>query len=89
VEQPSDTRGVVQTTIYMHNMRKSDMCACQTRSACEKDIEKTCGLALSRLDSVQGYDGKVVRCLQDFREELQVGFRTTRLSASCLVSQTT
>lgn len=73
----------------MHNMRKFDMCACQTRSACEKDIERTCGLALSRLDSVQGYDGKVVRCLQDFREELQVGFGTTRLPATCRASQKT
>lgn len=40
--------------------------------ACERDIEKLCGLPFSRLDSVQGFDGKVVRCLQDFRDELMV-----------------
>ncbi len=42
------------------------------REACEADAQRVCGIALSRLDSVPGYDAKVVRCLQDFREELQV-----------------
>ena len=41
--------------------------------ACEQDIQKLCGLPFSRLDSVQGFDGKVVRCLQDFRDDLMVG----------------
>lgn len=40
--------------------------------ACETDIDKLCGLPFFRLDSVQGFDGKVVRCLQDFRDELTV-----------------
>ena len=49
-----------------------DIYACVLQ-ACEQDIEKLCGLPLSRLDRVQGFDGKVVRCLQDFRDDLMVG----------------
>jgi len=40
------------------------------RSECREDIEEVCGYEKDSLDTIAGYDGRVVECLQDYREEL-------------------
>jgi len=37
------------------------------RSTCREDIEEVCGYEKDSLDTVAGYDGRVVECLQDYR----------------------
>eukprot|EP00242_Pyramimonas_sp_CCMP2087_P000757 CAMPEP_0198232122 /NCGR_PEP_ID=MMETSP1445-20131203/115560_1 /TAXON_ID=36898 /ORGANISM="Pyramimonas sp., Strain CCMP2087" /LENGTH=884 /DNA_ID=CAMNT_0043912773 /DNA_START=630 /DNA_END=3284 /DNA_ORIENTATION=- len=43
------------------------------REQCRDDIESICGYEKDSLDSTAGYDGRVIECLQDYREELTVG----------------
>jgi Golgi apparatus protein 1 len=40
------------------------------RSACRDDIEEVCGYEKDSLDTVAGYDARVIECLQDYRDEL-------------------
>eukprot|EP00899_Mesostigma_viride_P022799 jgi/Mesvir1/3703/Mv14989-RA.1 len=40
------------------------------RTACAKDIQEVCGYEKDSLDSVAGYDGRVIECLQDYKDEL-------------------
>ena len=40
------------------------------RELCKDDIEEVCGYEKDSLDSIAGYDGRVVECLQDYKEEL-------------------
>eukprot|EP00899_Mesostigma_viride_P006852 jgi/Mesvir1/16168/Mv08435-RA.1 len=40
------------------------------REFCAKDIEVVCGYEKDSLDAVAGYDGRVIECLQDYKEEL-------------------
>eukprot|EP00898_Chlorokybus_atmophyticus_P002052 jgi/Chlat1/2848/Chrsp194S08770 len=39
---------------------------------CEKDINELCAFEKESLDSVAGFDARVVECLQDYRDELSV-----------------
>jgi len=41
------------------------------RELCKDDIEEVCGYEKDSLDSIAGYDGRVIECLQDYKEELQ------------------
>lgn len=40
------------------------------RTTCREDIEEVCGYEKDSLDTVAGYDGRVIECLQDYRDEL-------------------
>jgi Golgi apparatus protein 1 len=40
------------------------------RELCKTDIDQVCGYEKDSLDSIAGYDGRVVECLQDYKEEL-------------------
>lgn len=40
------------------------------REQCRDDIESICGYEKDSLDSTAGYDGRVIECLQDYRDEL-------------------
>ena len=40
------------------------------RELCKDDIEEVCGYEKDSLDSIAGYDGRVIECLQDYKEEL-------------------
>lgn len=40
------------------------------RELCRDDIEEVCGYEKDSLDSIAGYDGRVIECLQDYKEEL-------------------
>mmetsp|Transcript_4821 Transcript_4821/g.5620 ORF Transcript_4821/g.5620 Transcript_4821/m.5620 type:complete len:974 (+) Transcript_4821:66-2987(+) len=42
------------------------------REECRDDIEEVCGYEKDSLDSVAGYDGRVIECLQDYKDELAV-----------------
>eukprot|EP00958_Prasinococcus_capsulatus_P008020 scaffold751_cov395-Prasinococcus_capsulatus_cf.AAC.27 len=37
---------------------------------CATDIEEVCGYEKDSLDTIAGYDGRVIECLQDYKEEL-------------------
>lgn len=39
---------------------------------CSEDIASTCGRTLATMSSVEGTDGRVLHCLQDYAEELRV-----------------
>lgn len=39
---------------------------------CAEDIKSTCGTQVEHMTSVEGSDGRVLQCLQDFRDELKV-----------------
>lgn len=41
------------------------------RELCKGDIEHVCGYEKDSLDSIAGYDGRVIECLQDYKAELQ------------------
>ena len=41
------------------------------REVCARDIEDVCGYEKDSLDSVEGFDARVIQCLQDYRDELQ------------------
>jgi len=40
------------------------------REMCRDDIEEVCGYEKDSLDSIAGYDGRVIECLQDYKDEL-------------------
>jgi len=40
------------------------------RDLCKSDIEEVCGYEKDSLDSIAGYDGRVLECLQDYKDEL-------------------
>jgi len=40
------------------------------RELCKDDIEEVCGYEKDSLDSIAGYDGRVIECLQDYKDEL-------------------
>lgn len=40
------------------------------RDLCKADIEEVCGYEKDSLDSIAGYDGRVLECLQDYKDEL-------------------
>ena len=40
------------------------------RGMCRDDIEEVCGYEKDSLDSIAGYDGRVIECLQDYKDEL-------------------
>eukprot|EP00854_Cymbomonas_tetramitiformis_P013737 gene13737-16236_t len=42
----------------------------QLRDLCREDIEDVCGYEKDSLDSIAGYDGRVIECLQDYKDEL-------------------
>jgi len=42
------------------------------RELCRDDIEDVCGYEKDSLDSIAGYDGRVIECLQDYKDELSV-----------------
>uniref|UniRef100_A0A061SDF6 Golgi apparatus protein 1 n=1 Tax=Tetraselmis sp. GSL018 TaxID=582737 RepID=A0A061SDF6_9CHLO len=42
------------------------------RKVCRKDIDEICGYEKDSLDSIAGYDARVIQCLQDYKEDLQV-----------------
>ena len=42
------------------------------RQVCQEDIQDTCGRQLASLDKTNNDDGRVIRCLQDFKDELKV-----------------
>jgi Golgi apparatus protein 1 len=37
------------------------------RATCREDIEEVCGYEKDSLDTIAGYDGRVIECLQDYR----------------------
>jgi len=39
---------------------------------CAEDIKSTCGIQVEHITSVEGDDGRVLNCLQDFRHQLKV-----------------
>nr|QOL01068.1 putative extracellular protein CSOL_002 [Pseudococcomyxa simplex] len=41
------------------------------RVLCEEDIQHVCGFERDSMDTVVGYDARVIQCLQDYREEIQ------------------
>lgn len=41
------------------------------RSECREDIEEVCGYEKDSLDTIAGYDGRVVECLQDYRVRVE------------------
>ena len=41
------------------------------RDACADDIDHVCGYQESGLDNVEGYDARVLTCLEDFRDDLR------------------
>lgn len=48
------------------------------REQCRDDIEEVCGYEKDSLDSIAGYDGRVIECLQDYKDELtQEGCKTS------------
>ena len=42
------------------------------RQVCQEDIQVTCNRQFATLDKTNNDDGRVIRCLQDFKEELKV-----------------
>lgn len=40
------------------------------REMCKRDIDQLCSYEKESLDSVEGFDARVIVCLQDFRDEL-------------------
>ncbi|BDA41257.1 probable Golgi apparatus protein 1 [Coccomyxa sp. Obi] len=40
------------------------------REVCADDIEAVCGYERDSLDTVEGFDARVIQCLQDYRDEL-------------------
>lgn len=42
------------------------------REMCKQDIDEICGYEKDSLDSIAGYDARVIQCLQDYKEDLQV-----------------
>jgi Golgi apparatus protein 1 len=42
------------------------------RELCRQDIDEICGYEKDSLDSIAGYDARVIQCLQDYKEDLQV-----------------
>eukprot|EP00951_Prasinocladus_malaysianus_P013425 scaffold101517_cov39-Prasinocladus_malaysianus.AAC.1 len=42
----------------------------ELRSLCMEDVEEVCGYEKESLDSIAGYDGRVVNCLMDYRDEI-------------------
>jgi len=42
------------------------------RQVCQEDIEQTCGRQFQTLDQTHNDDGRVIKCLQDFKDELKV-----------------
>ncbi|KAK9820440.1 hypothetical protein WJX72_010380 [[Myrmecia] bisecta] len=40
------------------------------RELCRKDIEDVCGYEKESMDSIEGFDARVIQCLQDYRDEL-------------------
>eukprot|EP00238_Polyblepharides_amylifera_P013095 CAMPEP_0196572234 /NCGR_PEP_ID=MMETSP1081-20130531/2305_1 /TAXON_ID=36882 /ORGANISM="Pyramimonas amylifera, Strain CCMP720" /LENGTH=880 /DNA_ID=CAMNT_0041889479 /DNA_START=135 /DNA_END=2777 /DNA_ORIENTATION=+ len=42
------------------------------REQCREDIEEVCGYEKDSLDTIAGYDGRVIECLQDYKDELIV-----------------
>jgi len=40
------------------------------RDQCRDDIEEVCGYEKDSLDTIAGYDGRVIECLQDYKDEL-------------------
>ena len=42
------------------------------REMCKQDIDDICGYEKDSLDSIAGYDARVIQCLQDYKEDLQV-----------------
>ena len=46
---------------------------------CSEDIAATCGRELATMSSVEGTDGRVLHCLQDYAWELKVRRRRTPL----------
>jgi len=40
------------------------------REQCRDDIEEVCGYEKDSLDTIAGYDGRVIECLQDYKDEL-------------------
>ena len=43
------------------------------REMCKRDIDQLCSYEKESLDSVEGFDARVIVCLQDFRDELSDG----------------
>lgn len=41
------------------------------RETCKNDIDEICGYEKDSLDSIAGYDARVIQCLQDYKEDLQ------------------
>ncbi|CAL5218414.1 g90 [Coccomyxa viridis] len=41
------------------------------RQLCADDIQDVCGYERDSMDTVVGYDARVIQCLQDYREEIQ------------------
>lgn len=39
---------------------------------CAEDLKTTCSTQLDHVTAVEGSDGRVLQCLQDFRDELKV-----------------
>ena len=42
------------------------------RETCKQDIDEICGYEKDSLDSIAGYDARVIQCLQDYKEDLVV-----------------
>jgi len=42
----------------------------QLRELCRDDIEEVCGYEKESLDSIAGYDARVINCLMDYRDEI-------------------
>ena len=56
--------------------------------ACAQDIRETCGRQEGSMHPVEGQDGRVLDCLQDFRDDLKVRSRP-RAALLCLVHHRT
>lgn len=72
--EPGFTQGCREELEQMMERRAADFRLDNHLVAlCQEDIATTCGRQMATIDSVEGRDGGVLKCLQDFADELKVG----------------